>query len=319
MIRFFLGNNVIALFLLPFIILSFFLLNIKFQYHEISSEIEYGFWNGLFVFPLLFSQISASILVLINAVCLNYLYNNYDFQDRNTYIIGLIYVVLMSFYYSFYRLDGILLSHTFFILGLFQYFKLKQNENGKEALFNGAFFIGIASSFHPPLIIFFPFYIFMYLVIRPFILQELILYITGFISPLLFGMTYLKWSGRTLSTQLILAKESIQIHKDFIIILIFILLLLILSAIGIRNRILKSSNKFKKQIQILWLLIAMSILMGSIDLFFYKQIERFSLLIIPLAILLSYSFLNKRFGVLSTVLFYLTIVYAVTKFFIYLK
>ena len=160
MIRFFLGNNVIALFLLPFIILSFFLLNIKFEYHEISIEINYGFWNGLFVFPLLFSQILASIIVLINAVYLNYLYNNYDFQDRNTYIIGLIYVVLMSFYYSFYRLDGILISHTFFILGLFQYFKLKQNENGKEALFNGAFFIGIASSFHPPLIIFFPFYIF---------------------------------------------------------------------------------------------------------------------------------------------------------------
>ena len=316
MIRLFLGNRIIVLFLLPFIILSFYLLNNQYVYHELGNEINYGFWNGFFNFPIIFTQISASILVLFNAVYLNYLYNNYDFQDRNTYIISLIYLILMSFYYSFYRLDGILISHTFIILSLVQYFKLKQNADGKEAIFNGAFFLGCAASFHPPLIIFTPVYVFMYLVIRPFIVRELIIFIAGIIAPLLFGLFYLKWNGGQLSTKLILSKESLQIHKDFIIILIFILILLILSTLGIRKRILKSSNRLKKQIQIIWLLIAVAICMGSIDFFFYQQIERFSLLIIPLAILLSYSFFNKRFGAISSILFYFTIAYAVIKFFL---
>jgi hypothetical protein len=316
MIRLFLGNRIIVLFLLPFILLSFYLLNNHFEYHKIDDEINFGFWNGLFQFSALATQISASILVLFNAIYLNYLYNNYDFQDRNTYVISLIYVILMSFYYSFYRLDGILISHTFIVLSLVQYFKLKQNADGKEAIFNSAFFLGCAASFHPPLILFTPVFIFMYLVIRPFIIREFIVFIVGIIAPLLFGITYLKWTGGQLSTKLILSKESLQIHKDFIIILIFILILLILSTLGIRNRIQKSSNRLKKQIQIIWLLIAVAICMGSIDFFFYQQIERFSLLIIPLAILLSYSFFNKRFGTISTILFYLTIAYAVIKFFI---
>jgi len=316
MIRLFLGNRIIVLFLLPFIILSFYLLNIQFEYHELGNEINYGFWNGFFNFPIITTQISASILVLFNAVYLNYLYNNYDFQDRNTYIISLIYVILMSFYYSFYRLDGILISHTFIILALVQYFKLKQNADGKEAIFNGAFFLGTAASFHPPLILFIPVYIFMYLVIRPLIVRELVIFIAGFIVPLLFGITFLRWSGGQLSTNLILSKENLQLHKDFIIILIFILILLILSTLGIRNRILKGSIRLKKQIQIIWLVILVAISMGSIDFFFYQQIERFSLLIIPLAILLSYSFFNKRFGTISVILFYLTISYAVIKFFV---
>ena len=161
-----------------------------------------------------------------------------------------------------------------------------------------------------------PVYVFMYLVIRPFIIRELVIFIAGFITPLLFGITYIKWTGGQLSTNLILSKESIQIHKDFFIILIFILILLILSTLGIRNRILKGSNRLKKQIQIIWLVILVAISMGSIDFFFYQQIERFSLLIIPLAILLSYSFFNKRFGTISVILFYLTISYAVIKFFV---
>jgi hypothetical protein len=222
----------------------------------------------------------------------------------------------MSFYYSFYRLDGILISHTFIILSLVQYFKLKQNADGKESIFNGAFFLGCAASFHPPLILFMPVYIFMYLVIRPFILREFVIFISGFITPLLFAITFLRWSGGQLSTNLILSKENLQLHKDFVIILIFILILLILSTLGIRNRILKGSNRLKKQIQIIWLLIAVAMCMGSIDFFFYQQIERFSLLIIPLAILLSYSFFNKRFGTISVILFYLTISYAVIKFFV---
>jgi hypothetical protein len=316
MIKFFLGNRIIALFFLPIIILLFHILNYQFQFYETGTEINYGFWHGLINFPELFNQLLAGVFVLFNASYLNYLYNNYNFQEKNTYIISLIYVVLISFYYSFYRLDGILISHTFFILGLTQLFKLKQNQDGKEAIFNSAVFLGCASTFDPSLILFFPVYIVMYLIIRPFILQELILFITGFISPILVGITYLKWAGKKLTSKLLIDNNGIEPNKDLLLILIFISIFLILSFIGIRNRITKSSNRIKKQIQIIWIVLFLSICLGSIHLLYFKQIEHISLTTIPLAILLSYSFLNKRYSILTTFLFYLTIGYAVIKFFI---
>jgi hypothetical protein len=316
MIRFFLGNSIIALFFLPLIILVFQILNNQFPYHEIEKEINYGFWNGLFNLPIIASQVIASLLILVNSIVLNFTYNNYNFQDKNSYIVSLIYVVLMSFYYSFYRFDGILMSHTFLILCLAQFYQLNQNKDGKQAVFNGAFLLGCAATFHPPLLVFFPVYIIMYLLLRPFILRELFIFTTGFISPLLFGITYLKWVGKELTSKLILDKVGIELHKDFIIILVFILILLVLSAIGIRNRIIQSTNRLKKQIQMLWLLVLVAIIIGSIDLYYYQQIERFSLLLVSMPIILSFSFLNKRYGVLATVLFYLTIAYAVIKFFL---
>lgn len=316
MIRFFVSNRVAATFLLPFIILAFHLLNNHFEYHEVSNEINFGFWSGLFHFSSLVSQLLGGIFIILNALTLNYLYNNYDFQDKNTYIISLIYVVLMSFYYSFYRLDGILFSHLFFILSLTKYFKLKQNNEGRETIFNCALFLGIASTFQPPLLLFFPIYVVMYLIIRPFSLREFLLFTAGFLAPLLIATIYLKLSMGKLNFDLIISNAGNQIHQDFIVVLCFILILLVLSILGIRARILKSSNRLKKQIQIMWFMCAIAIGMGSIDLFIFKQNERFSLIVLPLAILLSYSFLSKRFELTATITFYLTIAYAVIKFFI---
>lgn len=316
MIRFFLGNRIIALFFIPVIIGSFYLLNGQLNYYDFSEKVDFGLWTGLFPSSLMLSRILAFILVTINAVFLNFIYNKHEFQDRNSYIVSLLYVISLSFYFSFYRLDGILLSHFFIIACLYQFFLLKQNEDGKMQVFNGAFYAGIAASLHPPLLLFFPVFIVMFLIIRPFIFRELILFMTGYVCPLLFGAYFLIFHKHHFDMNIIFSHSRIHLHKDFIVSLSLCSASLLLSLIGIRERLITSSNRLKKQIQMIWLLVIISVVIGGVDYIFYQQIERFSLLMIPLSILLSFSFLNKRFGIMASVLFYLTIGYAVLKFFV---
>jgi len=316
MIRLFLENRIGVLLLIPIIIAVYFFLNLFTGYYLTSNEVNLGLWEIQKVDSSILSIISLA-LVLINAIGLNVLFNLNEFLDKNAYIVTLLYVVNMSFYHSFYILNGSLLAHSFIILMLFQFFKLKQNIDGRVEAFNGGFFAGLAATFFPPLLISLPFVFIMILIIRPFYFREFLLNLIGFITPLLFAITFIWLNNSTIDWQILSDKANAQIQTDFIVSIIVFGILLFLSIFSLQARLQKSSIRLKKQIQIIWVLILLAILLGFLDFIFFKQIERFSLLMIPLSILLSYSFYHKSYGIVATVIFYLTMLYSVLKFFIF--
>jgi hypothetical protein len=97
-------------------------------------------------------------------------------------------------------------------------------------------------------------------------------------------------------------------------ILFFILLLISLFSLG--ARMLKSSLRLKKQIQMLGLLFTALIIIGSLDFYLSGTLTYLSLAIIPLSYFLTYAFLSKRSGILANIFFYLTALYSFVKFFI---
>ena len=316
MIRLFLENRIGVLFLLPVIITIYFFLNYHTGYYLPSVEVNLGLWNIKTLDVTIFGLISA-FLILVNAVGLNILINTNEFFDKNAYIVSLLYVVTMSFYHSFYSLNGSLIAHTFIILMLYQFFKLKQNIDGRAQVFNGALFAGVAATFFPPLLISLPFIITMVLIIRPFYLRETFLCIFGFGTPIIFALVYVWTSNTEINWMILDDKTNSQLQTDFIVSMVVFAVLLTLSIFSLSARLQKSSIRLKKQIQIIWVLIILAIFLGVVDFLFFKQIERFSLLMIPLSILLSYSFYHKNYGIVSSVVFYLTMLYSVLKFFIF--
>ena len=316
MIRLFLENRIGVLFLLPVIITIYFFLNYHTGYYLPSVEVNLGLWNIKTLDVTIFGLISA-FLILVNAVGLNILININEFFDKNAYIVSLLYVVTMSFYHSFYSLNGSLIAHTFIILMLYQFFKLKQNIDGRAQVFNGALFAGVAATFFPPLLISLPFIITMVLIIRPFYLRETFLCIFGFGTPIIFALVYVWTSNTEINWMILDDKTNSQLQTDFIVSMVVFAVLLTLSIFSLSARLQKSSIRLKKQIQIIWVLIILAIFLGVVDFLFFKQIERFSLLMIPLSILLSYSFYHKNYGIVSSVVFYLTMLYSVLKFFIF--
>jgi hypothetical protein len=200
---------------------------------------------------------------------------------------------------------------------LYQFFNLKQNVDGRSQVFNGSLFAGIAATFFPPLLISLPFVLVMIWIIRPFYFREMLLSIFGFGTPIIFALFYIWNSNSAINWKILDNKSNFQFQTDFVVSMAVFAVLLTLSVFSLSARLQKSSIRLKKQIQIIWVLIVLAVFLGVVDFLFFKQIERFSLLMIPLSILLSYSFYHKNYGIVSTVVFYLTMLYSVLKFFIF--
>ena len=156
----------------------------------------------------------------------------------------------------------------------------------------------------------------MILIAKPFILREFLIGIISFLIPLAYGFIFLWLENDSQSFSFFSQSKLVKLHIDFVITLIIIGILLSLSIFSLSARLQKSSLRLKKQIRIIWIFILLSIILGSINFFYFLQIEDFSLLMIPLSILLSYSFLNRDNGIVAAIVFYLTIFYSVIKFFI---
>ncbi len=312
----FLGNRAGVLLLIPVLVTVYFFLNHKTNYYLAETTANLGLWGETVVFPIS-GNLIAAFLICTNALVINWMYNTNEFLERNSYISSLLYVVLVSFYHSFYSVDGLLLAHTCLILMLYQFFELRQNEDGRRHVFNGAFFAGLAASFHPPMVALIPFILIMIWNIRPFIFRETFLALIGFSIPLLYSGLYLWYSGHSIELKIL--EQVTNYYKkqtDFLVTAVLFTLLFLLSLVSISGKMQKSSIRLKKLVRILWWLVAVGILFGLGDFLFFRQIERFSFLMIPLSFFLTFSFNNKTFGIAASVLFYLTFLYSLINFFL---
>jgi len=315
-VKLFLSNRSIVQFMLPIVVVVYVLFNNYSNYFIHSDLLSFGFWGNFEINPIV-SQLLASLVVIINAIGLNAVFNWNQFLERNSFMPSLLYVVLMSFYHSFYDIDGLLIAHTFLILSLYQVYFLRQNEDGRRASFNASFFGGLAATFHPPLIGYLPFYFIMIWTIRPFILREILLSISGFLVPLLYASFYLYYSGNSLDMSIFKQSTNFQRQQfDFLVTLVIFLLSLILSFLSIQAHIRKSSIRLKKLTRVLWFMVIAGLLIGLIDFINHNQIQRFSLIMIPLSFFLTFSYFHKTLSSLAIGLFYITLSYSVIKFFL---
>lgn len=287
-------------------------------YYSYQTASNFGFW-GKFTFqiPNYFIQAISTVVILINAISINTIFNRNEFLGRNSFMPSLLYVLLMSFYHSFYKIDGLLIAHSFIIATLFLLYKLRQNEDARKLSFNIGFFAGIATTVHPPLIFIFPFLYVMSWFIRPFIIREMILILIGFSTPLIYAFLYLFHNHIDIDYQIIKSSSDYTRHQfDFLVSSSIFALSLLLSMISIRSGINKKSLRLKKMVNMLWVLIVMGLGMGIMDYVSFNQIERFSIIMVPLSLLLTFSFIHKTLYYIANGLFYIILLYSFVKFYI---
>ena len=316
MLNLFAGNRALVLLLLPLIVGVYVLLNLWSGYYEYAPATNLGIWGNDFSFPQWLTLTLGPIFVLGNALLLNMLFNRNDFIDRNTYITSLIYVAYFSFYHAFYQLDGLSISHFLLILALFELFKLIQNEKGNKPVFNAGFLVGLAATFHPAVLLFFPFLYFMVVAIRPFLLREFILLLLGFCVPLLYAFIFFWYQENQISMQLISSStDYVKIQIDFLVTASLIILTVILSLLSLNQQSQKTSIRAKKLMRSLLIFTLFCFLLGALDYVSFGQIERFSLLFIPVSFFLTFGWQSKRYQWLSSTLVYLILIYGIVKYF----
>jgi len=316
MLKLFLSNRAIVVLLLPIIIGVYLGLSIYTHPQETEPIINLGLF-GLFQSKLYITTSISFVLVFVNAYLINFLFNKNEFYDRNMYAPALLYVVLLSYYHSFYSMDGLLISHSFLILCLFQLFALKQNEDGRRTIFNASFFAGVAAIIHPPIIVILPLLFMMVWSVRPFVLRESLLLLSGFSIPLLYGGIYLTWLNTNIDIELL---KQVTRYEDnlltFYISLAVLAIFSLLAFIGIQQKMQKSAIRFKKLVRILWLLLVLGLFLGCIDFLWLGQLERFSILLIPICFFLPHAFISKSWAGVGSFFFYLTLLFSFVKFFI---
>jgi hypothetical protein len=316
-LRPFLNNRPLVLLLLIPIIIGFQFLNTQFHFHALINVVDLGLWGKTAFLSSWWTSIGASLIVMANAIQLNFLFNKHEFLDKNNYGPSLFYVVLMSFSHSFYQVDAVLICHLLLLQSLRLLFQLKTNETNLTSSFNSAFFIGLSASFLPPsaaLII--PFW-FSAWALHPFSFRQWLLMFIGFVIPIINGLAYWWISGHTISTRILRHSSLIKYEEVFFYgTTATIVILFLLSIIGTQIRVRVSNIRFKKLNRaLIWILVG-TLLLGVAEMIIYQQSEWISMLFIPLSFFFTFAFIHRIWQRVASIFFYLTLIIAVAKFFL---
>lgn len=318
MIRFFGSNRTLVLFFLPLVVLLFnlvFHLTTDFQG---EATLDMGWWGTWVISDgktSIVYLIFSAFMVLVNAVLLNYTFNSGEFNERNTYLPSLNFIVFSAFSAEFYFFNGIQITVMMVLLALNQFLQLTQTKEGAASVFNGAFFIGIGISLYPPLLFSCPFMVLMYWVIRPFHWREFWYFIAGISTPLLHLWTY-RFLFQ-LETPLYIFDWNLFITSFSIsqaITTAMLIAALIVGIFGVLGKISGAGNRLKKEIRMLtWLTVF--IVCGLIISLFIQNFEVHLLLLsIPISLYFTFSQISKRLQFAANLVFYLMFVFNLLKF-----
>lgn len=317
MIRLFTDNRVFTFLLLLAVTAVYTLLNFVFPQITTTNELNLGLWGTYTLQDTFPKQLAGGVLVFLNAVGINHVFNRHNLYEKNTHLPGFIYIVWMSFFEVTYNPNGFLVTHTAFILMINQLFKLNQNEDGRRTVFNLAIFTGIATTFHLTTVIILPFLFTMVWILRPFVFRESLLLLAGYITPLLYVGVLVLLNGDVVYQNWDFKVNYVWFERiDLLIYCSFALLYLLFGFIGMRAKLKQSSIRFRKLARLLWIFTFFAISVGAIDLLLVQRIEFFSLVVVSMAIFSFFSFSQKPLSNLINGLFIIVIIASFLKFFL---
>lgn len=316
MVKIFVGNRSGVFVLLPILVVIYAVLNLIMNYHVSSPVSGFGFYGELLREDSILSQILSPLLILMNALLLNVIFNRNGFMEKNNYLPALLYVVGKSYFHSYYFFNGFGLAETFMIFALMQVFKLDQNSDGRKAVFNAAFFAGIAASFYPALVLFLPFLFLIVWILRPFVFRESALLAVGFFIPLIYAGCYSTMLGVPIQGDSFTGFPTEWKFPDLYVITGGLLLLGFAAIIPIAQKFGKSSIRLKKLFRgIIWMLLFYTLLCGF-ELLLLRKLDAPSFIIGWSAFFLTYGFGVKQVRQFPRFVFYLLLIFSVGKFFV---
>jgi hypothetical protein len=194
--------------------------------------------------------------------------------------------------------------------------RLDQNSDGRRTVFNAAFLLGVATTFHPFLLISVPFLFWMIWTLRPFIFRESAIAVVGYAVPLFYAGTYSVISETKLLNKEFSSASFEWLFPDIYVVAGGILLLSVISIGAAIQKSQQSSIRLKKIFRLHILMIIFIGSLASLEFFVFKKIEPMSLLLVVLVFFMPYGFGDRSPKKFPTVIFYLLFIFSVSKFFV---
>jgi len=167
--------NFLVLSILVFIIFIISLIHVN------TEEIDFYFFikNGLFL--------SAAVLIIF---VLNFIIRKNSLSDDNSYAI-FFYILLFSFFPNTFVNGSIFVSSFILLFAFRRIYSLRSSIKIKEKIFDGAFWIGIASWFYLESLLFIILLYAAILIFRKADWRNILIPIIGFITPVFLSYAYL--------------------------------------------------------------------------------------------------------------------------------
>lgn len=262
------------------------------------------------------SFIISVLLIISEAILLNFITQRFHLLKSQTYLPALVYVVLMSSIPEVLLLHPVLFSNLFLILALKRGLDLSGNANSSSSAFDSSFFISIGSLFYFPSIIFLIFVWLSLVAFRSFSFRDWLITIIGICLPYLFALTYYYWFGEAklfwseIIIQPLINKVSNEIDflKSFYAFLIFLLIMTVMSIPPFLSEMGRNKAGIRSSLRLfIWFG-----LFALISLFLApsNSLYHFCLAAIPLSIIFSNFLLNIK-SVYSEIIFTGLIIFTV--------
>jgi hypothetical protein len=158
---------------------------------------------------LLGSLISFGLLYL-QALLITYLANEYRMMTRQNYLPGMAYLMITSLLPEWSYLSAPLLTNTFIIWIFILLFRLYNAPNAKAQIYNIGLLTGISSYIYLPSACFILCILLGLMILKPFRLNEVVLFLLGCLTSYYFYAVYLFLSDR-LSMKAFLPPVSITV------------------------------------------------------------------------------------------------------------
>lgn len=236
------------------------------------------------------------VFLSIQAVLINVLVSNHRLASEVSLFPGLFYILIASALPSFLCLSPIHLANTFLIIALGILMATYKQSSCADLIFNVGLWLGVASLFYPPFLLF----IFVGMaglnVLRAYKIRERLMILAGMATPYFLAALYCFWNNELalfLDLQFFKPFEFWSFAKyeawELVVELAFwfLLILITLGSIGAYN--FKMQLQVQKKISIVY----WALLIGGLTTCFQKgvSIEHLLVTVVPLGILISFNFI----------------------------
>jgi hypothetical protein len=270
MIAIFKSNQPLTAVLFPVLVLVFGLA--YFISGSVQEVSDFGLFGTAASLDRTVGILITSLVLAFNAYMLNTLFNQNDFLERNTYVIGLIYLI-GCFVMPIYENPDLVLFHFFDILSFRQLFNIRQNEDARRYIFNGSLLLGIGLLFFPHAfpVLLFPF--FTLLIIRPFVWREYFLALIGLLIPFSYLLFYNHFFLKTTDVLSLFWKNDFEFNLKWMSLTLFLTwtFLLVFSFFVLNRKVKRSGVRFKRLIMLSWVSIFLLIISEIIHFLNQKE------------------------------------------------
>ena len=257
----------------------------------------------------LISYILAAVLIVIQAIILNYTVSKHDILYKDSYLPGLMYVIINSLYQEQFELTSQLLSNTFLLLVFQRLCYLYESPKPLLLVLDSGIILGTGIMFNYSLLIFLPFILISVVVFTSFNLRYIIVSLIGLMIPVYFIFIFFYITDR-MHEMLEIGMNSIHqlqlkpniTSYEILIPWIILFPIAVISAFRLQQNFFRNKVKTRRIIQS----IAVFSVFGIASLFTENNGLWFSIIFIsiPMSIIIGYFFISsKRFWVKEVLLY----------------